>query len=199
MTTLGLKKNTVKLYSHKKAWGKEFEKIKQQMVNLIGDHIIDVQHVGSTSIHGIKAKPILDIVICVKNWKKFAIIITVLEENGYIYSGDGKRNGGRLFIKEESPLIRTMHIHFLKYDDQQWENYQFFRDYLNSNLILARKYEKLKINLCKKFKNNRKMYTLQKHEFIQFVLNKKSAQQGDAPEPATNADPALPSSQSPSR
>ena len=69
-------------------WKDDFEKIKSEIINAIGDLIIDVEHVGSTSVEGMSAKPCIDIDVIIKDYSAFDIIVSRLEMIGYIYEGN---------------------------------------------------------------------------------------------------------------
>jgi len=167
---LGLKRHTVRLVRHNEKWHAIFSKTKRQLIKVIGKYIIDIQHVGSTAIKGIYAKPILDIAIAVKNKNSIDKFKHKLEKIGYEYRGDGKQDGGVLFVKSSDPEVRIQHLHFIEINDIQWKNYINFRDYLNRNKKIALQYSKLKKELEKKFANNRKAYTKAKNEFIDKIL-----------------------------
>jgi len=171
---IGLKRHTVKLVPHDDSWSIIFEETKKELLNLIGHLILDIQHVGSTSIKNIKAKPIIDVVILVDNLNVINQMINILEKNGYEYRGDGGDDGGYLFVKCSEPDIRTNHIHIVQKNDIQWDNYLYFRDKLNSDQQIAKQYNNLKEQLENKYKDNRKEYTKAKNDFInKVVMNKE--------------------------
>ncbi len=170
---IGLKRHTVKLVPHDDSWNIIFKDTKKEILNLIGHLIIDIQHVGSTSIKNIKAKPIIDVVVLVDNLEIINQMIDILEKNGYEYRGDGGDDGGHLFVKCSEPDIRTHHIHIVQTNDIQWDNYLYFRDKLNSDRQLAIQYNYLKEQLGNKYKENREEYTKAKNDFINKVVMKK--------------------------
>ncbi|MDP2683672.1 MAG: GrpB family protein [bacterium] len=167
---LGLKRHTVKLIRYDNKWPAIFLQTKRQLNKVISKYIIDIQHVGSTAIKGIYSKPILDIAIAIKNKNDINKFKHKLEKISYEYRGDGKRDGGILFVKSSKPEVRTQHLHFVKINDTQWKNYINFRDHLNKNKKIALQYSKLKKELEKKYSNNRKAYTEAKNEFIDKIL-----------------------------
>lgn len=167
---IGLKRHTVILVPHNDSWFILFDEIKKELLKLIGHLIINIQHIGSTSIKNIKAKPIIDIAILIDNLNVISQIISILEKNGYEYRGDGKSDGGHLFVKCSEPDVRTHHIHIVQKNDTQWDNFLYFRDKLNSDPQLAWQYNNLKEQLENKYKVNRKKYTKAKINFIRRVL-----------------------------
>lgn len=167
---LGLKKGTVQLSNHNEQWNILFQEIKDELFEMIGKDIIDIQHIGSTAIIGIKAKPILDIAIAVENKSNFDELKSKLESCDYEHRGDKGNNGGELFVKGLAPDIRTQHLHIVEITDPQWQNYLAFRDFLNTHQEIAQEYEQLKIDLLEKFADDRSLYTASKQKFIERIL-----------------------------
>lgn len=167
---LGLRRHIVKLVPHQENWKNIFESTKEDLYRLIGDYVLDIQHVGSTSIIGIPAKPIIDVAIAIENASLIEKIIPILEKSNYLYRGNQKDEGGFLFVKDIEPDVRSHHIHIVEIHDLQWKNYLLFRDRLNANPELAKAYSVLKNELAKKYVDNRGLYTASKYEFIQSVI-----------------------------
>jgi GrpB-like predicted nucleotidyltransferase (UPF0157 family) len=82
---IGLKKGIVKLYKHKKQWKKIASDTILSLFEVFGEKAVDIQHVGSTSIVHIKAKPIIDIAVAVNNFDNVKLLIPSLEDIGVIY------------------------------------------------------------------------------------------------------------------
>ena len=170
---LGLKRHTVKLVPRDDSWSIIFEETKKELLNLIGHLIKDIQHVGSTSIQNIYAKPIIDIAIAVESMELINKMKIILERNGYEYRGDGGKEGGHLFVKCNAPDIRTHHIHIVHENNYQWKNFLKFRNILIGNPELASEYSEFKKGLERKYFNDRKEYTKAKNDFINKVLMNK--------------------------
>jgi len=170
---IGLHRNTVQLSPHQKLWGTYFLTVKSIISEQLNGYFLDIQHIGSTSIQGIAAKPIIDIGILIKDETYLSNCIQVLEAIGYIYRGDAGNSGGHLFVKEIVVDVRTEHLHIIEQGDIQWQNYLEFRDYLNANSIAAEAYSKLKQSSAIQYPNDRKAYTASKTKFIQQILNTK--------------------------
>ncbi len=170
---IGLKRHTVKLMPHQAVWEAFFLATKKELTPLIGTYVLDIQHIGSTAIKHIVAKPIIDIGIAVADLKLINNIIPILEIKQYKYKGDSGADGGHLLVKDAAPEIRTHHIHVIDIKDEQWHNYLFFRDTLNANPKLALAYEQVKKQLAQQYPNNRLAYTNGKHDFIRSVLSSK--------------------------
>lgn len=169
---IGLKRNIVKLYPHSDEWGKVAEATIKNLKDIFSDKAVDVQHVGSTSINGIKAKPIIDIAVGVKSFEDVDNIIETLEDNGFIHVVDNDDERQRFFSSGDFDAdTRTHHIHVVIFGDKEWCDYIKFRDTLNNDVSKRRAYEELKLNLEKKYPNNRYEYTEAKADFISGILN----------------------------
>jgi GrpB-like predicted nucleotidyltransferase (UPF0157 family) len=133
----------------------------------LGKDVFDIQHVGSTSIPGMAAKPIIDIAIAVRNIEEASVCIAPVEELGYEYKGE---NGipGRLFFAKGNP--RTHHIHINEMGGRNWNNQISFRDYLILRPEIASEYAQLKLELAQRYPTDRQSYLACKAPFIERVL-----------------------------
>ena len=141
----------------------------KKLMNIIGDKVEKIEHVGSTAIIGIKSKPIIDIVIGVKSLDIVDELKETLEENEYYYSKTKLNNTAILFICEENGK-RTHNIYFVIYEGDRWKEFVYFRDALNADKELAKEYENLKINLSYKYSDDIQKYTEGKANFISSVI-----------------------------
>lgn len=121
-------------------------------------------HIGSTAIKGIWAKPIIDILIVVKSISELKDTASVLQQNGYILmSTSDKRISLNKGYTPDGFAQKVFHLH-LRLEADIDEIY--FRDYLNNHSDVAKEYEKLKLQLWKKYEHNRDAYTQAKTEFV---------------------------------
>lgn len=163
---IGLKRGTVKLLPHNPKWSGVFEKERKKLSKALNDLVIDIQHIGSTSIPGIPAKPIIDISIGIKSMENSKNFIKIFEDLGYEYRPDfGGPTIQLLFVKGPEEK-RTHYVHLMKYNGSIWKNDLAFRDYLRKNKKRAEQYASLKKELVKKFTDNRATYTASKTKFI---------------------------------
>lgn len=168
---IGLLRGTVQLLTYQTSWKKEFEKTKQEILDLIDKKDVLIEHIGSTAIEGIHSKPIIDIAVAVETKTVLKEVINSLTKHQFEDRGDRSTRGGYLFVKNVGPDIVSHHIHILLQSDIQWKNYLNFRDTLIADPVLAKAYEKLKMALYQKHKTERAEYTKGKEMFIQDVLN----------------------------
>ena len=167
---LGLKRGTVELLPHQLAWEKTAADTISLLKSLLGDVAIDIQHVGSTAIRHIYAKPIIDIAVGVKTLDSIKPYMEVLKQNGIVFSKEDVAQQLLFVIGDFEQDTRSHHIHVVIWDGTAWNNYINFRDYLNAFPDHALKYDTLKKQLAEKFAHDRGSYTAGKHELIDSLL-----------------------------
>ena len=164
---LGLERGKTELFPHEKEWEAVAEKAIRILRKLIPE-ARDIQHVGSTAIRSIDAKPIVDIAVALDDVQSVTSHIDELAEYGIIYRGSDVPDQILFIIGEEN--IRTHHIHIVKWQGKAWDNYIMFRDYMNSHPDKAAEYEKLKKQLASSFPDNRRAYTEGKAGFVEKII-----------------------------
>lgn len=168
---IGLKRKTVRVVNHDPRGAALAADACKKIGQAAGGLICDVQHVGSTAVPGLPAKPILDLAASVIALEVMPELVRALTVVGSIYRGDGGGEGGHLFVWESGPDVRTIHLHVVATDDVQWTHYLRFRDALRRDPALRRRYRELKRELGHKFPDDRKSYTASKNDFIRSVLD----------------------------
>lgn len=167
---LGLKRHTVRLVDHDPAWASLSESECRRLWTAGGTLIADVQHVGSTAVPGLPAKPILDTAVAVPSRETIPALVPCLTAIGYIDRGDAGGDGGYLLVKESAPGVRTVHVHVVEIADVQWRNYLGFRDMLRCDPAIRAEYAQVKKGLEARFQTDRRSYTANKNGFIRRVL-----------------------------
>ena len=170
---LGLKRGTVQLVLHDIQWEENASQTIKKIKMILGDAAIDIQHIGSTSIKNIKSKPIIDIVVGVENFEKILEYNEKLQCEGIIYRGSDVDRQLLYVVGDIEKDTRTHHIHVVKYNGAEWNNYIYFRDYLNENNDVALEYQRLKEELEDKYSNDRVAYTEGKQRFIDRILSRR--------------------------
>lgn len=152
-------------------WSKGFVQEKEKLMNILADKIISVEHIGSTSIEGLGAKPILDIAVGVDDLDVVDEFIEPLKQIGYefVYHKDFPE---RRFFRKGKWRAGTHHLHFYEYKSEHWNNQLLFRNYLRNNTEVIKEYHQLKKELAEKYRYDRVLYTEAKAPFIQNVLIK---------------------------
>lgn len=165
---IGLKRGTVAVEKHNSEWETAARQTVELLKNLLGNNAADIQHIGSTAVNGICAKPIIDIAVGVSRVDDILSFNNVLEENGFILRGQDIP-GQYLYVRGENDC-RTHHIHIVAYGSEEWNNYVNMRDYLNCHEDDARAYSELKESLARQYPDDRQTYTEKKSELINRIL-----------------------------
>ena len=168
--SLGLKRGTVQLEPHDKQWDEAAIQTIKILKSILGDDAVDIQHIGSTAIPAIKAKPIIDIAVGVTDFEKIMSHNEQLEKEGIFYRGSDVEHQVLYVMGDMEADIRTHHIHVVKWNGTEWKNYIHFRDYLNANENMALQYAKLKEKLESKYADDRVAYTKGKQNMINKIL-----------------------------
>ena len=177
--TIGLEKGFVKVEKYNPEWQEEFNKEKKKLKKIFGDVAISIEHVGSTSVVGLSAKPIIDIAIGVDLLKDISKIKEeILKFSHYSIkenNAEGEilmRRGTQIKPGEDKPSFVTHFIHIMEIDGRKYKETLAYRDYLRKNKGALKKYNDLKQKLAIKYQNERKAYTKAKDEFIKSILSK---------------------------
>jgi GrpB-like predicted nucleotidyltransferase (UPF0157 family) len=152
-------------------WSKQFEEEKVKLKEILADNVISIEHIGSTSVEGLGAKPILDIAIGVNDLEVVSKFIEPLKQIGYEFVYH-KEFPERRFYRKGQWRAGTHHLHFYQFEGEHWTNQILFRNYLRNNPDVLKEYHQLKVDLAKKFCFDRVSYTENKAPFIQNVLQK---------------------------
>lgn len=168
---IGLKQGVVELCEHEVGWEEQAKETIKTLKKIFGHTANDVQHVGSTSIPHIKAKPIIDIAIAVHDFDDVKALFPKLEIAGFIHRPENDTPWQIFFLcNGQTTDTTTHHIHVVKSNSKEWQDYLNFRNYLNSHPSKAKDYENIKLQLMNQYKHDRLGYTNGKAEFIQDVL-----------------------------
>ena len=165
---LGVKRYEVRLEEHSEQWKVLFEETEAEIRRILGANVMDVQHIGSTAIKGIVAKPILDVAVTVHQLT--AIDFCGMECFGYKSRGEAGVPGRSYFAKYRDEEITTHHIHCYEQGNSNLLANLAFRDFLIANPVYGRQYSDLKLYLAEQYANDRATYTNEKTDFIHMVL-----------------------------
>ncbi|GLC78543.1 GrpB family protein [Lacrimispora brassicae] len=155
------------LKEHNSDYAVWYEDEKRNLVGILNDYkVCRVNHIGSTSVNGLIAKPIIDILLELPNDYDIDIIASILQSEGWIVMARNTLENTLDLNKGYTPngfAAKVFHLHIKPSGD--WGEL-YFRDYLKKYPNVARQYEKLKLQLKKQFKYNRDAYTDAKSDFI---------------------------------
>lgn len=159
----------VELKQYDTEWPEQFEQEKTFLLKKVGSWLAgSVEHVGSTAVPGMVAKPIIDIMFGVEDLETSKGAIEVLQTNGYCYY-PYKSDVMHWFCKP-SPEFRTHHLHLVPYQSSLWWERIRFRNILRENPQVAEAYGILKQSLAADMPSDRESYTQNKWPFIEKVL-----------------------------
>ncbi len=158
------------------SWPVEFEHAKADLAIALGARAIAMEHIGSTAVPGLSAKPIIDVLIGIAKLDDADACIPILVQRGWEFPDEYNKtlSGRKFFLKRDGEGVRTHHAHFVVHDGDLWKGYVMFRDKLRDSSELRDRYEQLKRDLAAKFHDQREKYTASKTDFVSEVLRMKS-------------------------
>ena len=171
---LGLASGTVRVVPYDPGWPALFVAEAARLNNILLVHgvALRVEHIGSTSVPGLAAKPILDVLAGWEMANARAAAIGALESAGYTYRGE-QGIPGRDFFRRGEP--RQYHVHLTRVGNATWNDHLTFRDYLRANPAAAADYAALKRALAARYPTDRERYIEGKTEFVQATLGSARA------------------------
>lgn len=160
----------IRLVDYDPSWPEKFEQMKQRLLKLLGPDIaLRIEHYGSTSIPGMPAKPVIDILVEIPSFeeaRKQAIPAFNSPEIEYWMS-----DHMRFYIRDKVTGIRTHHLHMAPAGHRIWEGLAF-RDYILTHPEDASRYLTLKYELARRHPDDRLAYTNAKEEFVREITDK---------------------------
>ena len=165
---LGLAHGKVMLSEANAGWSVLYEAEAARLAAQIAPFIVDMQHFGSTSIPGIKAKPIIDILIGLQRFEDGEKLVVPLTALGYDYVGIDMVPNDHLF---GLGVVRTHLVHAVTFGGHHWVRNLRFRDSLTADPALRAGYERLKVDLATRYPEDRAAYTAAKAEFIDRIAD----------------------------
>ncbi|WP_379134069.1 GrpB family protein [Paenibacillus sp. sgz500958] len=163
----------VEIVSYNPHWKTDFNKIKEMINSYINDLIISIEHVGSTSIEGLSAKPIIDLDVVIENYAILPSIIERLKAHGFEHEGNLGVEGREAFRRTYEDRQPKYHLYVCPKDGKGYLEHIAFRDYLCANEESRKEYEELKLKLVEEYSNDIESYCNKKTEFIRKVLDKR--------------------------
>ena len=170
--------NPVIVVNHDPAWQAQFEELRQVLAVVLGDAATVIEHVGSTSVPGLAAKPILDINVVIESRAVLPLVIERLAAVGYEHEGDLDVPGREAFrpgdgtrpVVEPARTWARHHLYVCAQDNQELARHLAFRDWLRTHDEDARSYGALKRELARVHRNDVNAYCEAKTDFVEGVL-----------------------------
>jgi GrpB-like predicted nucleotidyltransferase (UPF0157 family) len=164
---LGLESGVVRLVEYDARWPALFAAEQQRIRDQCGARALRLEHVGSTSIPGMCAKPVLDIAAGLPRDTSTQDYVAALTQAGYEHRGERGVPGRQFFCRGQP---RAYHVHLVEEDGPLWREYVAFRDYLRAHAEAARQFADLKRVLAAHFSHDREAYMNAKSSHVQEIL-----------------------------
>lgn len=166
---MALKRGIVELVDYDEKWNEEYKTEEELLKSVLADRIIEIHHIGSTSIKGLKAKPVIDILVVIKSLGEIPEIETMLKS--YDYENRGQQGvSDRYFFVKGPEDARSHYVHFVEPNSNTYYNQVYFKKYLIEHPEYIKKYCDLKQELANKYADERPKYTKGKNDFITNVI-----------------------------
>lgn len=166
---IGLHKSLVTVYPYDETWPMEYRKEEEILKGHLVGLDVRIEHVGSTSIPGLSAKPIIDIAIGAKTEEDLFAVAKRLEDAGYDMLNSYEEKG-EVLARKGAPECRTHYIHIQLLGSEYWNEFMYFKRFMLDHPESVKEYQKLKEELSVKYADERKKYTASKNEFISNIL-----------------------------
>ena len=149
------------------AWKSAFEAIKKEIEGVAGDLILGVEHVGSTSVEGMSAKPCIDLDVVIRDASVLVAVIARLAAIGYIHEGDLGIPGREAFKYTDKPHLQTHHLYVCPRDSRELHRHITFREFLKSHPEAVRQYSRVKETAAQLFPDDIDRYIAYKSPCIE--------------------------------
>ena len=168
----------IEISEHDSQWASSFDGLKNALMNALGDLALAVEHVGSTAVSGLAAKPIIDIDVVIDSPDLLHRIVEVLSSLGYIHQGDKGVPGREAFGRSGSDVPKdgtgrcwpAHHLYVCDKENGELQRHLAFRDFLRLHPQYARRYAQLKRKLAIEHAEDREAYTEGKTTFVAEVM-----------------------------
>lgn len=161
----------VAIFPYDKAWPLLFEQERDRLLHLFPDDFLAIEHIGSTAVSDLSAKPIIDILAGVEAIPRADALIEPLCQAKYTTSMEFNASlVGRRWLMRWADGCRTHHLHLVVYGSKEWQQRLAFRDRLRANAEIALQYEQHKQRWAAEFRSDREAYTAAKGDFIRETL-----------------------------
>ena len=157
----------VMVLPYDRAWKSAFEKIKEELDQAIGDLILGIEHVGSTSVEGMSAKPCIDIDVIIQDYSVFDAVVSRLEAVGYLHEGDLGIKDREAFQYSNKPHLQTHHLYVCPQYSEELHRHITFRDFLRSHPEAAKTYSSVKETAAQLFPEDIEQYIAYKSPCIE--------------------------------
>ena len=162
--------NPVIIEDYDPCWPQLFEMLRSRVSAVLNELAISIEHVGSTAVPGLAAKPIIDIDVLLRSSTDLPVVIRKLAELGYEHKGDLGVSGREAFRANAAAFQH--HLYVCPPGSREYDRHIAFRNYLRAHVADANAYALLKRELARKFGSDREGYNQAKSEFVQRILQR---------------------------
>lgn len=157
---------------YEETWKTAFEKIKNEIEAEIGDLVLGIEHVGSTSVEGMSAKPCIDMDAIIKDYSVFDEIVGKLGAIGYIHEGNLGIRNREAFKYTNKPHLMKHHLYVCPQDSEELHRHIIFRDFLRQNIEAVKEYSSVKEKAAELYPNDIDQYIAYKSPCIEELYKK---------------------------
>ena len=150
-------------------WKQDFLQIKDELQNALGELALRIEHVGSTSVQGLSAKPIIDIDVAIKDYSAFDDVVSALGSIGYQHEGNLGIEGREAFKYDGKEHLQQHHLYVCPQDSEELKRHVAFRDYLCAHPEAVREYSRIKEEGAALYPYDIEKYIEYKSPFIEKV------------------------------
>ncbi len=160
---------TIIVEPYNEGWAQDFTDISAELSAALGDKALRIEHVGSTSVYGLSAKPIIDIDIVIADDAKLDDIIAALSTIGYHHKGDRGIPGREAFDYEGKEHLRQHHLYVCRESVSELKRHVAFRDYLRTHPDAVKEYSRIKAEGAALYPHDIDKYIEHKSPFIEAI------------------------------
>ena len=153
-------------------WKQDFLMIKDELITALGQLAMRIDHVGSTSVKGLSAKPIIDIDVVIKDYTVLEEVVSALGAIGYRHEGNLGITGREAFKYDGKEHLRKHHLYVCPEDSPELKRHIAFRDYLRTHPDAVREYSRIKEEGAKRYPYDIERYIEHKSPFIEKIYAK---------------------------
>jgi GrpB-like predicted nucleotidyltransferase (UPF0157 family) len=166
----------IEIVGYDPRWPQLYEEERRRILDAIGNLIVTIEHIGSTAVPDLAAKPIIDLMAAVHRLEDASLCVEPLETLGYEYVPQYEVSiPERRYFRKPTTKPRTHHLHIVETTSEFWRNHLQFRDFLRNHPEAASEYAELKRQLATRYGSDGFGYTEAKTPFVKSVLARASA------------------------
>lgn len=162
-----MREKSVIVLPYNPKWKTDFETIKRELASAIGGLAVSIEHVGSTSVEGLSAKPVIDIDVVISDGSSFDRVAGRLKTIGYFHAGDQGIKDREVFKYTGKPHLQKHHLYVCPQNSRELLRHITFRDFLRKNPDAVKRYSEVKERAARLFPNDIEKYMAYKSPCIE--------------------------------